>query len=701
MLRRHLVAVLAVLIVIASAGLAAGQSGAAFGPGPSPDAYNPQASIYGEIGLWKVLSAETPPSHSFGTSGWIDRINRNPGQLTITQTGTSLFFAPSSRVELGLRVNVNTKIQSRREDELGLGQATLNSLNYSGGCPGCPILGGPVPMPGTIIPQLRNPLNNQLTGRTGYYPLFPYVNRRLQAGFGDVEVSGKINIASEQRGQDVSFAIRPFIDIPTHRDPQALLNTGGQTGTVSSGIDAILSKRVGDAAGLYLNVGYEYLPADKHAGATLIGSTSMIPIRAGINLPRTGRLQAIIELTSENYLNQGTPNSTFGSPDPIDATGGLRWYIKSWIALNGAYRHTLNQSGGDKNGFFFALTTSNYPIAPAPALPMPPTVSCSADPARATPGTMVRLTAIASTTTGRTLSYAWTSPDGRIDGSGPSARYDTTGLRAGDHTATVRVSDGADGFADCTTTIVIYNPPPPPKPPTASCSVDRSSVTRGEAVNFSVNANSPDGRPLTYAWSGAVRGAGRTARLDTTSLNAGSYTGNAHVTDDRGLSADCSASTNVTIPAPPPPPEAKLLNTCSFTGKSNKLKPARVDNACKAILDDIALRLQSDSDATAVLVGNADPTEVKVAKGSKKAPADLGAQRASNVKGYLVEEKGLAGNRMEVRSASGGPAEVQIHLVPRGATYRGAGAAVTEPKAVVEHKKKAAPAADKKMDDKK
>jgi hypothetical protein len=50
------------------------------------------------------------------------------------------------------------------------------------------------------------------------------------------------------------------------------------------------------------------------------------------------------------------------------------------------------------------------------------------------------------------------------------------------------------------------------------------------------------------------------------------------------------------------------------------------------------------------------------------------------VKDYLVTEKGVAAGRIEVRSATGGNPEVLLTLVPRGATYDGPGAAVTEPK---------------------
>jgi hypothetical protein len=558
-------------------------------------------------------------------------------------------------------------------------------------CTGCPLLGSPVALPGLAINQLRNPIYNLLTGRAGYNPLYPYVNRRLQAGFGDIVVGGSYNITSESRGSAVSFAIHPWISIPTHTSTSSLFNTGDETGTVLSGVDFLLSKKVG-MAGTYFNAGYEFLPTVKTSGATLIGSMSDIPVRAGFNIPRTSKLQFIVEATGDFFLGQGTPNTSFGSPDPIDLTAGFRAYVKNWFSLNAAYRRPINEYGGDKNGFFFAITTSNYPVAPAPPLPLPPTVSCSADPARATAGTAVRLISTGTTTGAGLLTYSWNTMAGRLEnGNTATARLDTAGLKPGDYTATVRVSDATGGFSDCTATVTIYELPK--NPPTATCSVSSRSVNRGEAVTFTVDGNSQDGRPLTYRWSGAVTGTGRTARLDTTNLSAGSYAGSATVSDDRGLTASCSASTTVNVPAPPVIPKSQVLNTCSFTGKSNATRPTRVNNECKAILDDAALRLQQQGDATLVVTGNASDAEVAKAKkaaGKKKAPADWGAQRAENVKDYLVTDKGIAAGRIEVRSASGGNPEAVLTLVPRGAKYDGPGAAVTEPKPEPRDKKPAA-----------
>lgn len=655
------------------------------------DPYYPMASLSGLTGLWKVISAESTPAGSFGATGWIDRINRNPGQLTITSAGPSLFVSPHRRVEIGLEIDADTRVLTRRQDQLSLGQATLNSLNYSGGCPGCPLLGPPVAMPGVTMNQLRNTQNNALTGRAGFYPLLPWVNSNGN-GFGNVTLSGKINLLSESRGDALGVALRPFVVFPTNYQRADLFANGNQFGKVISGVELLLSKNAGMAA-LHFNGGVAIMPDVKVGGTTLVSTPNMIPLRVGINIPRTSRLQLVGELVSEVYVGGGTPYTSVDSGSPVDITGGFRGYFTEWLSVGAGYRHTLNQFGGDKNGFVATVSASYIPVAAAPPS-MPPTVTCSADPKSVLAGGTVRLIANATTTTGRPLNYAWASPEGKIEGTGPEVRYDTTGLRPGSYNATVRVNDGAEGFADCNVTITVQAPPRP-NPPTASCSVDRASVNPGERVNFSVRGTSPDNRPLRYNWSGAVSGTGQSVRLDTTNLAPGTYTASARVTDDRGLTADCNAST--TVVAPPPKPVMSKLNECTF-----KPRIARVDNVCKAILDDVALRLQSDSDAASVVVGYADTKEKPKAK---NAPS-LAAQRASNVKLYLVTEKGISEGRVQVRAADEPASKVELYLVPRGAGYTGPGMIEKEmptatpyphaPKAKMPMKKKAAakPAAE-------
>src|SRR5690606_6059269 len=119
-----------------------------------------------------------------------------------------------------------------------------------------------------------------------------------------------------------------------------------------------------------------------------------------------------------------------------------------------------------------------------------------------------------------------------------------------------------------------------------------STVQAGQPVTITCTAQSPDNRPLNYNWTttgGRLSPQQNQATLDTAGLQAGTVVVTTTVTDDRGLSAN--AKTSVTVNVPPPPPQASRLNEIQFR---ETRRPARVDNEAKAILDDIALRLQRE-----------------------------------------------------------------------------------------------------------
>jgi hypothetical protein len=151
----------------------------------------------------------------------------------------------------------------------------------------------------------------------------------------------------------------------------------------------------------------------------------------------------------------------------------------------------------------------------------------------------------------------------------------------------------------------------------------------------------------------------------------------------------------VTVENPPqPPPQASKLNECQYP---NAKKPWRVDNTCKAALDDVALKLQQDSDAKLVVVGNADPKEKR---------KNLAAERALNVKAYISggeAKQNIDPSRIETRTGNAGTATTEHWIVPAGATFPGADTTTpvdeTKVKAVPDHpkpvaKKKAAKKAE-------
>jgi outer membrane protein OmpA-like peptidoglycan-associated protein len=188
----------------------------------------------------------------------------------------------------------------------------------------------------------------------------------------------------------------------------------------------------------------------------------------------------------------------------------------------------------------------------------------------------------------------------------------------------------------------------------------------GDPITVSSQANSPDGRPITYSYTtsaGRVTGSGAQVQIDTAGAAAGPVNVTCTATDDRGLTANAPATAAIEEP-PPPPPQASKINEITYPDTT---KPARVDNAAKAILDDVALRLQREPDAKAVVVGYEDPGEAPLAKRARV--KDLAAQRAVNTKQYLVEDKGIDPTRIEVRKSSEAGSKSEVWIVPAGANF--------------------------------
>lgn len=369
--------------------------------------------------------------------------------------------------------------------------------------------------------------------------------------------------------------------------------------------------------------------------------------------------------------------------------GGLDAHVSRHIDIRLGqvdYIHSKHTFGGDDFSFNSIRYRAgvNILLGVAPPGP-PPGASCSANPSEVYAGQPVSVSANAMNfNPKRTLSYNWTASGGKISGKDASVSVDTTGMSPGSYTAGTTISDGKKGQASCQASFTIKERPK--NPPQMSCSASPSTLRAGTPATITCSCSSPDNAsdyPVTASvsnWSatgGSISGSGNTATLDTTGASAGPITASATCTDSRGLSSRATASVNVEVP--PPPPMASKLNEIAF-----KRNSARVDNTAKAILDDVALRLQREADARAVIVGFADPKEMK--------PTRLAAERAANAKAYLSKEKGIDPSRIETRTGSGGGMKAEIWIVPAGATFNEPGTeVVTTPPTKAPYGRHAAP----------
>jgi hypothetical protein len=322
-----------------------------------------------------------------------------------------------------------------------------------------------------------------------------------------------------------------------------------------------------------------------------------------------------------------------------------------------------------------------------------PAASCSIQPSEVMVGEPVTATTSASNFNPKhTLSYTWNSTGGKVTSKDNTATIDTNGVAGGSYTVSAHVTDPKvkkNGEASCTANFTVKEPPK--NPPTMSCSANPASVQSGTPSTVTCTCTSPDNVPVTIGgWSatgGSVSGDAGTATLNTTGAPAGPITVSATCTDSRGLTANGSSQVTVEVP-PPPPPQASKLSECEFP---NKVKPWRVDNTCKAVLDDVAARLQHDPDAKLVIVGNAEPGEKR---------KNLAGERAVNSKAYLSggeAKQAIDASRIEVRTGGAGTKTAEYWVVPAGANFAGEGTTVVDEsavKAVPDHpaapKKKAA-----------
>ena len=399
------------------------------------------------------------------------------------------------------------------------------------------------------------------------------------------------------------------------------------------------------------------------------------------------------------------------APKGVDSTNGVGailgggidlkiWKAMSFRLIEADYvlgRHNFSSAVGPENGALRRPTYEGARLRTGLVFnfgggekEVPVAASCSVDHSEVMVGEPVHATVSASNFNPKhALSYAWSSTGGKLEGKDTGANIDTNGLAGGSYTVTAHMTDPKakkNNEASCSANFTVKEPPK--NPPQISCSANPTSVQTGSPSTISCTCTSPDSVPVTVGgWTssgGSISGSGNSATLNTTGAPAGTVTVNATCTDSRGLTASTSTSVTVENP-PPPPPQSSKLNECQYP---NKMKPWRVDNTCKAMLDDAALKLQQDPEAKLVVVGNADPKEKR---------KNLAAERAVDVKAYISggeAKQNIDPSRIETRTGNAGTMTSEQWIVPAGAAFPGASTTTpvdeTKVKPIPDHPKPAA-----------
>ncbi len=270
--------------------------------------------------------------------------------------------------------------------------------------------------------------------------------------------------------------------------------------------------------------------------------------------------------------------------------------------FNGNLKLTANQNSWRYLGGV-VLTFGGKP-------PIPPSASCSASPTEIWSGAPVTATISTQNFNPKhTVTYSWSSSGGKVSGTGETGNVDTTGLAPGSYAVSATATDAKEkknNTASCSAPFTVKQP----RAPTATCSASPQTIKPGDSFTLSVAAESLDNSTLSYSYSssaGSITGTGNSATETTSAANAGStITATANVVDGRGLSTTCSAAITVEpFPVVTAAPVVSEAGECKFN-QSNK--PGRVDNECKAVLDEVALRLQREPNDTVVVVGYVDET---------------------------------------------------------------------------------------------
>jgi hypothetical protein len=329
-----------------------------------------------------------------------------------------------------------------------------------------------------------------------------------------------------------------------------------------------------------------------------------------------------------------------------------------------------------------ARLSTGFVIHAGSIVPPPPvTLACSANPTSVFPGEPVTVTATAGNLNPKLNAiYSWSGSG--ASGDSTSTTIQTASLAPGNYSVKADVKQGKKGkeglkpgqSADCSSSFTVKEF----EPPTISCSVNPTTIKPGDSATVTSTGLSPQNRPLTYSYTatgGTISGTGTTATYASSGAPTGAVGITCNVADDKGHTA--SSNTSLTIVAPPPPPQPKTQALCSISFASDAKRPTRVNNEAKACLDEVALDLQRQADAKAVVVGQSNAKEndttakqEKYAAKHKKAKVThFAAQRAVNAKDYLVTEKGIDASRITTTTGTTDGQTVEDYLVPAGADF--------------------------------
>jgi hypothetical protein len=409
----------------------------------APTEWTPMPALSGNPGLLTLETGDLLPKGAYNLSFGTNKVSRMPGDITALETGPSFGIGLTNWLSASLQFDANTHIHVDVPSELSLNAVNAGNNQY-----------GNTIYP-SVIPAFGFP--------PGYVEDFPFASHN-GGGIGELDLGVKIGLLSERRGHKLSLSLRNDFYIPTQTSLGDLLANQVQYGKFNYGIGLEASKHLlGNTMVATLNWSYRFTRASNYTvnvGGTQTTETldlsDQMQVGVGLLMFPTKRFQIISEYSALVFVGNGIPNTTFGPRDPVDNVSGIRAYLLKGFALDAGYRYSLDLMNHlDRNGFVIKLSAAHWPEKPS--TPDSVMTTCSVDKATVASGSgdVVVASAHATDSYGHPLAYTWTATSGTIIGSGPAARWDSTGTAPGNYSLVVHVDDGSGRTATCSTSIAV------------------------------------------------------------------------------------------------------------------------------------------------------------------------------------------------------------------------------------------------------
>lgn len=406
--------------------------------------WDPMPASSGNPGLLTLETGETLSKGSFDIVGGVGKISRMPGTVTVLQVQPAFAVGLTNWLSFSFEFDAWNHIHVDTPAELSL--APVNSLN----------------------PQYMNTIYPSVLPATGFPPAyvedFPFAASN-HGGVGEIDLGFKLGLLSERRGNWMSFSVSNNFFIPTERGYASLISNQVQNGRFSYEVGLQASKALmHHSVVAVMNASYQILPSTTFtvAGVStglLLQQANQLQVGAGFLMFPDKRINVISEYDGLVFVGKAIPNTTFGARDPVDSVYGIRLYAAKHLALDVGYRYTLNLSSDkDRNGFVVKLAVASWRKKPSPPQQADHVfAACSVNPSSVAAGSanLVEVTANASDTAGRPLTFAWTASGGAVTGTGPFVRWDHAGVAPGTYTLSARVDNGAGLTTSCSTEVTV------------------------------------------------------------------------------------------------------------------------------------------------------------------------------------------------------------------------------------------------------